>query len=424
MDESTQHPQIGRVRWTICAFLFVATSINYVDRQVIGILKPTLQQSIGMSEIQYGYIVDAFQLGYSAALLVAGRLIDRLGTRIGYVLIMAIWSLSAMGAALANSVFQFGIARFCLGVGESGNFPAALKTVAEWFPQKERSFATGLFNSGATVGSILAPLLVPWITFRYGWRASFLLTSLFSTAWIVLWFTRYRPPSDYKPLTEAERSYICEGAVQAKQPQIPWKNLICFRRTWAFAAGKFFTDPIWWFYLFWMPSYFSARFHVDLSHLALPLILVYGASSLGSVGGGWLPGLFTRLGFSANRARLSGMFLCACLVVPVVGITMTNSEWVAVALLGLAAAAHCGWSANLLTLPSDMFPANAVGSVVSIGTMAGTLSGMIFATCAGYLLEFTHSYSVMFVIASIAYLVAFAAITMLLPAITKVEPAA
>ena len=311
--------RLGRVRWTVCAMLFVATSINYMDRQVIAILKPTLEHSIGMTEVSYGYIVDAFQIAYAIGLLAAGRLIDKLGTRIGYMLVMAVWSLSAMGHALASTVLEFGFARFFLGLGESGNFPAAIKTVAEWFPQNERSLATGIFNSGANVGAILAPAIVPWVTLRYGWHAAFLTTGLFSVLWIVWWFRNYRKPTDHSTLTGAELRHIYQEAAadMGPSPSVPWRRLLGFRQTWAFSIAKFLTDPIWWFYLFWLPSYFSAKFNLNLSHLGLPLIIVYNVSAIGSIGGGWLPAPFRRLGLSPNYARLAAMLFCACLVVPI-----------------------------------------------------------------------------------------------------------
>jgi ACS family hexuronate transporter-like MFS transporter len=284
--------RIGRVRWTICAMLFVATSINYMDRQVISILKPTLEHSIGMTEIGYGNVVIAFQFAYALGLIVAGRFVDKVGTRIGYIVIMAIWSLSAMGHALANTVLEFGIARFCLGIGESGNFPAAIKTVAEWFPQTERSLATGIFNSGTNLGAILAPIIVPWVTIHYGWHAAFLVTGAFSAIWILLWYSKYRKPTDHPTLTGAELRHIYQEAAEQMGPSTPWIKLLGLRQTWAFTLGKFLTDPVWWFYLFWLPSFFSARFHLDLSHLGLPLVIVYNASAVGSIGGGWLPSPF------------------------------------------------------------------------------------------------------------------------------------
>jgi ACS family hexuronate transporter-like MFS transporter len=424
-EDSSTGARLGHVRWTICAMLFAATTINYMDRQVIGILKPTLERSIGMSEMDYGYIVDAFQAAYALGLLAAGRFVDRVGTRIGYMVIMAVWSLSAMGHALANSVMQFSIARACLGLGESGNFPAALKTTAEWFPQKERSLATGIFNCGANVGAILAPLIVPWVTIRYGWHAAFLCTGIFSTMWIVLWFFKYRKPTEHPSLGTAELQYINQEAPATPGPATPWIDLLGHRQTWAFAIGKFLTDPIWWFYLFWLPSYFSAKFHLDLSHIGLPLIIVYNASAVGSVGGGWLPAPFRRLGLSATNARLAAMLLCACLVVPIFTVSHlqsdVRSEWIAIALLSLAAAAHQGWSANILTTPSDMFPRSAVGSVAGIGGMAGSVGGFLLATFAGYILQMTHSYSTLFYVAASTYLTALAIIVLLAPGLKKVE---
>jgi ACS family hexuronate transporter-like MFS transporter len=416
--------RLGRVRWTVCAMLFVATSINYMDRQVIALLKPTLEHSIGLTEVGYGYIVDAFQIAYAIGLLGAGRLIDKLGTRIGYMLVMATWSLSAMGHALAGTVVEFGFARFFLGLGESGNFPAALKTVAEWFPQSERSLATGIFNSGANVGAILAPAIVPWVTLRWGWHAAFLTTGFFSVLWILWWLRYYRKPADHPTLTGEELRHIYQEAAEEVGPSVPWRRLLRCRQTWAFSAAKFLTDPIWYFYLFWLPSYFSAKFNLNLSHLGLPLIIVYNVSALGSIGGGWLPAPFRRLGLSANYARLAAMLFCAFLVVPICTATSAKSVWLAIALISLAAGAHQGWSANLFTTPSDMFPRSAVGSVVGIGGMAGSFGSALFAFYAGHVLQLTHSYVTLFAIASSAYLLALIVLYALAPGLKKVEFAA
>jgi ACS family hexuronate transporter-like MFS transporter len=413
--------RLGRVRWTVCAMLFVATSINYMDRQVIAILKPTLEHSIGLTEIGYGYVVDAFQIAYAIGLLGAGRLIDKVGTRIGYMLVMATWSLSAMGHALANTVMEFGVARFCLGLGESGNFPAAIKTVAEWFPQNERSLATGIFNSGANVGAILAPAIVPWVTLRYGWHAAFLTTGVFSIFWIAWWFRYYRKPADHPTLTGKELRHIYQEAAADVGPSAPWLQLFGYRQTWAYSAAKFLTDPIWWFYLFWLPSYFSAKFNLNLSHLGLPLIIVYNVSALGSVGGGWLPAPFRRLGLPPNYARLAAMLVCASLVVPIFTAASAKSMWTAIALIGIAAGAHQGWSANLFTTSSDMFPRSAVGAVVGIGGMAGSLGSALFAFFAGHILQLTHSYAILFGIASTAYLLALIVLYLLAPGLKKVE---
>ncbi len=417
----THSARLGRVRWTICAMLFVATSINYMDRQVIGLLKPTLHTAIGLTEVDFGYIIAAFQAAYAIGLLVAGRLVDRLGSRIGYSLIMGTWSLAAMAHALARSALGFGVARFFLGLGEAGNFPAAIKIVAEWFPQSERSLATGIFNSGANVGAIVAPALIPWITLHFGWRAAFLATGLFSATWIFWWYLNYRKPSEHPTLTGAELRHIYQQAAAQMGPQIPWLKLLTYKQTWAFAISKFLTDPIWWFYLFWLPSFFDSRFHLGLSHLGVPLILVYNVSAIGSIGGGWLPAPFRRLGLDAAHARMATMTLCASLALPIFYASRVHSEWAAIALLSLAAAAHQGWSANLFTTASDMFPSSAVGAVVGIGGMAGSVGGVLLSIGAGKLLQVTHSYAVLFAISASVYLIAVLVLRVLAPGLKKVE---
>ena len=418
--DSSPGARMGRVRWTICAMLFIATSINYMDRQVLSILKPTLEHTIGMTELDYGHIVGLFTFAYAVGLLAAGRFVDKVGTRIGYMVIMAVWSLSAMGHALANSVLAFGIARTFLGLGESGNFPAAIKTTAEWFPQSERSLATGIFNSGTNIGVILASLIVPWVTIHYNRHVAFLVTGLFSALWILLWYSKYRKPVDHPTLTGAELRHIYQEAAEKMGPSTPWAKLLGLRQTWAFTFAKFLTDPIWWFYLYWLPSFFSARFHLNLSHLGLPLVLVYNASTIGSIGGGWLPAPFRRLGLSAVNARLTTMLLFACLVAPVFLINYLHSEWAAIGLLSLAAAAHQGWSANLFTTASDMFPRSAVGSVTGIGGMAGSVGGFLLANYAGYILQLTHSYASLFGIAASAYLIAMLILVSLAPGLKRV----
>jgi MFS transporter, ACS family, hexuronate transporter len=420
-EESSPGARLGRVRWTICAMLFVATSINYMDRQVLSILKPTLEHTIGMTELDYGHIVGLFTFAYAVGLLAAGRFVDKVGTRIGYMVIMAVWSLSAMGHALANSVFEFGIARTFLGLGESGNFPAAIKTTAEWFPQSERSLATGIFNSGTNIGVILASLIVPVVTIHYGWHAAFLVTGLFSALWILLWYSKYRKPADHPTLTGAELRHIYQEAAEKMGPSTPWAKLLGLRQTWAFTIAKFLTDPIWWFYLYWLPSFFSAKFHLNLSHLGLPLVLVYNASTIGSIGGGWLPAPFRRLGLSTVNARLATMLLFACLVAPVFLINYLHSEWAAIGLLSLATASHQGWSANLFTTASDMFPRSAVGSVTGIGGMAGSVGGFLLANYAGYILQLTHSYATLFAIAASAYLIAMIILVTLAPGLKRVR---
>ena len=415
--------RMGSVRWTICAMLFAATTINYMDRQVIALLKPTLEHSIGMTELDYGYIVDAFQLAYALGLLVAGRFVDKVGTRIGYMVIMAIWSLSAMGHALANNVLEFGIARFSLGLGESGNFPAAIKTMAEWFPQSERSLATGIFNSGANVGAILAPLIVPLVTIHFGWHAAFLVTGIFSAMWIVLWFFNYRKPTEHPRLTDRGTGLHQRRTKQMEAPPLPRRGSSCsaIARPGRFPSPNFSPTPSGGSISSGCLRISAQKFHLDLSHLGLPLIIVYNASAVGSIGGGWLPAPFRRLGFSPEKARLAAMTCCACAVVPIFLVNYLSAEWVAIALLSLAAASHQGWSANLFTTTSDMFPRSAVGSVTGIGGMAGSVGGFLLATFAGYILQMTHSYASLFAIAASAYLTALAVLRLLAPGLKRVE---
>jgi ACS family hexuronate transporter-like MFS transporter len=409
----------GSLRWTVCAMLFFATSINYMDRQVLAILSVTLGHSIGWSEAQYGYIISAFQAAYAIGLAVTGWMIDRVGSRIGYAIIMGIWSLAAMAHSLARTALAFGIARFFLGLGESGNFPAALKTTAEWFPQKERSLATGIFNSGANVGATIAPILIPWITIHFGWRYAFLSTGAFSLTWIIVWLTNYRKPADHPRISPQELAYIESNSIASAR--IPWIRLLGYRQTWAFSIAKFLTDPIWWFFLFWLPKFFDARYHVDLAHLKWPLIVVYNVSMIGSISGGWLPGLLHRRKIPLPRARFLTMLICACMVLPLISIVRLSSLWTAVTLLSLAAAAHQGWSANLLTTASDMFPKSAVGAVAGIGGTAGALGGVLFSVATGWVLELTHSYAVLFAIASSAYLVALGVLRFLVPRLQPVR---
>ncbi len=425
--ERTQHvaePPALPGRWTICAMLFVATTINYMDRQVLSILRPflngqvhviqpfihgwpTSEHTINLNEIQYGNIVWAFQIAYALGVIFAGRLVDRMGCRRGYPIVTGIWSLAAMSHALVKSVGGFGIARFFLGLGESGNFPAAIKATAEWFSPRERALATGIFNSGAGVGAILAPFIVPRVMEHFGWRACFLVTGAFSAAWIVWWSIRYRKPSvSSDPASEA-----------APRPAatIAWWKLLRYRQAWGFVLGKFLTDPVWWFYLFWLPGYFNSRFKLDLSHIGLPLIVVYVFSTIGSVTGGWLPKGYMRLGMPLKSARQAAMLTCACLVVPIAFAGGLRSMWTAVALLCLATSAHQGWSANIFTTASDMFPPEYVGTVVSFGQVGGAVGGAIFALVAGHILQFTHSYVSLFIFSGSAYLLALALLRLLAP---------
>lgn len=407
-------PTAGHYRWIICALLFFATTINYMDRQVIGILAPYLQRTIGWNDIQYGYIVTAFQAAYALGLLVMGRLVDRVGTRIGYAVSIAVWSLSAMGHALASSVWGFMAARFMLGLGESGNFPAGIKTVAEWFPRKERALATGLFNSGTNVGAVLAPIAVPWIYTHLGWRWAFLFTGFFSASWLVAWLAIYRAPREHPRLSPGELAYI-ESGDSEPAGSIPWKRLLPYRQTWAFAAAKFLTDPIWWFYLFWIPSFLHSQHGLTLTELSAPLVVIYVMADGGSIAGGWLSSQLLKRGWSVNRARKTAMGICALVVVPIISVSRVAELWPAVLLIGLATAAHQGWSCNLFTLVSDMFPKRAVASVVGFGGFAGAVGGMLIADAVGHILQWTHSYVLPFLIAGSAYLIALLVLHLLAP---------
>jgi ACS family hexuronate transporter-like MFS transporter len=409
----------GSYRWSICALLFFATTINYIDRQVLGILAPVLQTEIGWTEVEYGYIVAAFTGAYALGLLFVGRFIDTVGTRIGFAISIVVWSIAAAGHALVKTVFGFGAARFALGLGESGNFPAAIKATAEWFPRKERALATGLFNSGANAGAVVAPLVVPWITLTWGWQEAFVFTGLIGLIWLVFWLWLYEIPERHKRVTPEEIAYIRSDPVVETPAKVPWMRLLLYRQVWAFVAAKFLTDPIWWFYLYWLPKFLNQRYGLDLAHLGLPLIVIYSMTSIGSIGGGWLSGALIKRGWSINRARKTVMFASAVLIVPIM-FASAVPQWWAVALIGLATAAHQAWSANLFTTVSDMFPNKAIGSIVGLGGMAGSIGGVLIAAAVGFILQWTGSYLIVFVIAGSAYLLALAVFAFLVPRIDTV----
>jgi ACS family hexuronate transporter-like MFS transporter len=413
--------QTGHFRWTICALLFFATTINYIDRQVLGILAPDLQKIIGWSESEYGYIVTAFQTAYAIGLLLFGRFIDRYGTRVGYVVAICFWSVAAMAHAAARTALGFGLARFTLGLGESGNFPSAIKTVAEWFPKKERALATGIFNAGCNVGAVIAPAVVPWITVTFGWPAAFLATGAIGFLWIVFWILLYEVPEKKKSLSQGELAHILSDPAEPAPQKIGWMSLLRYRQTWAIVIGKFLTDPIWWFYLYWLGKFLNARFGLTLIKLGLPLVAVYALADVGSVGGGWVSSALIKRGRTVDRSRKAVMLVCALCVVPVMAASQVSGLWTAVLLIGLAAGAHQAWSANIFTFASDMFPKQAVGSVTGLGGMAGAVGGMLFSTLAGHILEWTGSYFILFVIAGSAYLLALGIIQLLAPRLTPVR---
>jgi ACS family hexuronate transporter-like MFS transporter len=404
----------GRYRWRICALLFAATTLNYIDRQVLGVLAPDLTQRFGWSEVDYSNIVTAFQAAYAIGLVSAGALIDKVGTRIGYAIAICLWSVAAMSHAFAGSVLGFAAARFLLGLGEAGNFPAAIKTVAEWFPRSERAFATGLFNSGSNVGAILAPLAVPVVAVTWGWQAAFLFTGLLSAIWLITWLAVYRPPGEHPKLSPEEQALIQSDAHEPVV-RLPWTQLLRHRQAWAFVLAKFLTDPIWWFFLFWLPKFLNHEYGLTLTALGPPLIAIYLLADIGSIGGGWIAGRFIKRGWSTNKARKGAMLICALCVVPIAFASSATNLWVAVGLIGLATAGHQGWSANVFTLTSDMFPRYAVASVVGLGGFAGAVGGMLISTFVGFLLQATGSYVPVFMMAGSAYLIAFAVVHMLVP---------
>jgi MFS transporter, ACS family, hexuronate transporter len=448
VQSPTTQSRAGYYRWVICALLLFAAIINYIDRQVIGILKPTLVQTFGWSDERiYASIVFSFQLAYALGFMAAGRVMDTLGVRRGFALAVTLWSFAAMahGAAtwvtglklpvlnldakagftmltLTGAAAGLALARFALGLGEAGSFPASIKTVAEWFPKKERALATGIFNSGTNVGALVAPLVVLWINNHWGWQWAFVWTGLLGFLWVGWWLAVYRPPDNHPRLSSAELAYIRSDPPDP-QLKIPWRKLLPHRQTWAFAIGKFMTDPIWWLYLFWVPDFLNRTYQVKvtLSEMGPPLLTIYLIADIGSIGGGWISSHLLKKGWTANGARKLAMLICALCVTPIVFAASGLTQWSAVLLISLAAAAHQGWSANLFTLASDMFPRKAVGSVVGIGGMAGAVGGMFIALLVGAVLQATKSYVPIFVIAGSAYLVALAVIHLLAP---KLQPAA
>ncbi|PIP77738.1 MAG: MFS transporter [Ignavibacteria bacterium CG22_combo_CG10-13_8_21_14_all_37_15] len=412
--------KIGHFRWSIVALLFSATTINYIDRQVLGILAPVLQKEIGWNEIDYGYIVTAFQAAYAIGLVVVGGLIDKFGTKIGYSLAIFGWSIASMFHAAATSVIGFATARFALGLSEAGNFPAAIKTVAEWFPKKERAFATGIFNSGSNIGAIAAPLVVPWITITYGWQEAFIATGALGFIWLILWWVLYEKPEHHKRLKKPELDYILSDPAETSV-KIPWLQLIKYKQTWAFAIAKFLTDPIWWFYLYWIPKFLFKNYGITLDQIGPPLIIIYVMADVGSIGGGWLSSFFIKRGFTVNKGRKAAMLIMALCVVPIVFASQASEMWIAVMLLSIATAAHQGWSANLFTTVSDLFPKKAVASVVGFGGMAGAIGGMMIATFAGFILQLTGSYVWLFIISGSVYLIAFFIFNLLAPHLEPIK---
>ena len=444
----TQTTPIGKYRWTICALLFFATTVNYLDRQVLSLLAPDLSLEFNWSNTDYANITAVFQFAYAISMLFAGRFIDKLGTKKGFIWAIVIWSLaaimhafaieiggafegifSAIGLLIPISILGFMISRAFLAFGESGNFPAAIKATAEYFPKKERSFATGIFNSGANVGAILAPLTVPWIAFHWGWQTAFILIGGIGFLWVILWMIFYNKPDQQKRLSKAELDYInsdteAEVAVSEQKSKIAWFKLLGYKQTWAFVFGKFMTDGVWWFFLFWLPKYLEAQYGMVKTDIMLPLAVLYSMTMFGSIGGGWFPTYFIRKGYNAYDGRMKAMLIIALFPLIVLAAQPLGyiSFWIPVILIGIGASAHQAWSANIFTTVSDMFPKKAVGSVVGIGGMAGGLGGVILSKLGGALFDhykglghIQTGYTIMFTICAVAYLIAWTVMKLLVP---------
>lgn len=407
--------KIGNYRWRIVILLFFATTINYIDRQVLGILAPQLTLEFGWSESDYGFIIMAFQAAYAIGLISMGTLLDRIGTRLGFIIAMSLWSLAGMAHAAANSVFSFALSRFSLGIGQSANFPAAIKTVAEWFPKKERALATGIFNSGPNIGAILTPLLIPIIALKWGWRSAFIITGALGFVWLLFWIPLYRKPESQKLLSEAERNYILQDDKGPETTKLPWKSIISFKQTWGICLARFLTDPIWWFFLYWLPKFLNSNYNINLTNIGLPLIVIYVVSIGGSIFGGWMSSFLINRGKNPVTARKQTIFFMALLVVPIFFTSFTSSVWVAVMLISLATFAHQGYAANIFTIVSDIYPKNAVGSVVGLSGFAGAIGGVLFSGAVGLILEITGSYYIIFGIASMAYLLCWLSLHLLVP---------
>jgi ACS family hexuronate transporter-like MFS transporter len=421
-------PSIGSYRWLVCALLFFATTINYIDRQILSLLKPLLDDELHWTREQFGWINSAFQFAYAAGLLFFGWFIDRFGTRIGYAVSIAAWSVAALGHALVGSVFGFGAARVSLGLGEGGNFPSAIKAVALWFPKKERALATALFNSGANVGAIVAPATIPWIAAAWGWRSAFIGAGIAGFCWLVLWLPLYNVPDRVARLTREELAHIRSdaGQVIAGEPKLGFWDTIAYPQTWAFVIAKFLTDPVWWFFLIWLPDFFKATRHLDIKKSWIHLCTIYAIVTVLSIVGGWVPGYLARRGFSMSRARKTSMAVYACCVFPIFFVTRA-SDWGAVLLIGVAGAAHQAWSANLFTSVSDIFPQRAVASVVGFGGMFGAFGGAAFPILTGKLLDrfnaaghITSGYRILFGICGFAYVFAFVLNHLLAPRFEQV----
>ena len=413
--------KIGNYRWRIVVLLFFATTINYIDRQVLGILAPQLQVQFGWSESDYGYIIMAFQAAYAIGLISTGTLLDKIGTRLGFIISVSLLSLAGMFHAAVRTVFSFSMARFGLGIGASANFPASIKTVAEWFPKKERAFATGILNTGSNLGAILCPLIIPLIALKFGWQWAFITTGGLGFVWLLFWIPMYRKPELVTRLKETERTYIMQDDLEPETKKLPWKSIISFKQTWGICLARFLTDPIWWFFLYWLPKFLHSNYHIDLTKIGLPLIIIYVVSMGGSIFGGWMSSFLIKRGKDPVAARKSTIFFMALLVVPIFLTSFTSSVWLAVMLISMATFAHQGFAANIFTIVSDIYPKNAVGSVTGLSGFAGAIGGVLFAGLVGLILQITGSYYAVFAIASLAYLFCWLSLYLLVPNHQKIQ---
>lgn len=416
----------GRYRWYVVALLFFATTINYIDRQVVGILKPFIAKDLGWSEADYGFIITAFQVAYAIGLLATGRFLDKFGTRIGYLWAVVVWSIAGMAHAAASGVASFMTARFFLGLGESANFPAAVKSVSEWFPAKERAFAIGLFNSGSTVGAILAPIIVSGITVAFHWRVAFLITGALGFIWVIFWIAFYHHPTKQKKLTKQEFDYIHQDDFDTQNNNsakdiIPWSQLVKYKQTIAICVTRFISDWVWWFFLFWIPDFLFKTQGINIQELVLPLIIIYAVSSIGGIGGGWISSEFIKSGKSIDFARKTTVLMSAILVLPLMLISQTNNIWVLVSLIAIAAAGHQSWASNLFAIISDIYPKKNVGSMMGLSGFAGAVGGALSASFVGLILQVTHSYTIIFVIASVVYILNWLIIKIFIPKIVPIQ---
>ena len=411
--------RVGRYRWVICALLFAATTINYMDRQVLGLLAPTLQKELGWTEVDYGNIVSWFTIAYAMGLLGVGRLMDKIGVKKGFAGSIIVWSAAAVGHAFASTAQGFSAARFMLGLGEAGNFPGSLKAVSEWFPVKERGFATGIFNAGSNVGAILTPIIVPAIALTWGWRAAFVIVGSLGFVWLIVWLLVYQAPEKNPRVSAQELAYIRSDNEESSGERVSLMQMLGQRQLWAFALGKLLTDPIWWFYLYWLPKFLDARFGIKLAGVALPIIVIYLVADVGSVGGGWLSGRLIKAGWTTNRARKITMLIAALAIVPTMFAPTVSTLWSAVAIVSVAAAAHQWWSANLFTLATDMYPRRAVGTVIGFGGCFGALGGFFFQRATGWVLQNNgQNYTPVFLVCGLAYVTALIVIHLLVPRLT------